>query len=104
MLCTMMVMLAICRDKFVAMPFVQVRTVPLSLGSMLFSEAMDTSSSGVLDKSVKLTSPIFVGAFPPFLEKECTMSFTFHWRYIVFTVHVTLMLVLTQVSKKSVAG
>ena len=104
-LCTMMVMLALCPEagngsKVLA----QIRTVPLSLASMLLSVAMDTSSSDVLDNSVNLTSPIFLGVFPPFLEKEFVTSFTFHRRFVAFTVHVMLILALTQVSKNSVAG
>ena len=105
MLCTMMVMLAIFSEGGLGMMVLaQIRTVPLSLASMLFSVAMDTIISGLLDNSVKLTSPIFFGSFPPTLEKECSASFTFHRRQVAVTVHVMLMLVLTQVSNNSVAG
>ena len=101
----MMVMLAICSEGRIGrMVLAQMTTVPLSLASMLFSVAVDTSSNGALDNSVKLTSPIFMGAFPPFLEKECSPSFTFHRRIVAFTVHVMLMLAPTQVWKNSFAG
>ena len=100
-----MVMVAIFSEGGLGlMVLAQIRMVPLSLASMLFSVAVDTSISGVLDNSVKTTSPIFFGSFPPSSQKESSASFTFHRRHFAFTVHVMLMLVLTQVSNNSVAG